>query len=640
MEPFDQWVASAAHPCIQKWSGQLLALGVSWDSFHSAANDVLQDLTSGDDGIPPVAARDIYRVASDELARSQAPMGIFWDLECTPIPSSMSGAHSCSRLKSALAPYGDLVQFRGYASIGLNLIPEKKRSELHLSGCHLVDCPHNGRKEVADKMIIVDAMKFAYDHPKGATLCFVTGDMDYAYLLAVLKQNPNWRTIVISRGSIDTTRMLHVNCDKRMCWETDVLETHYPPKQHLLPPPPGFEYHNDRLILKAHPLPSVENNVVQEEKKSNQEECTFGYSLSTNVQQLSVEEKQRGANEVIPKSSYVAVCQRVSDRSLTQSGNSQRKAETGDDSTFMALSRKCPIKEKDLTPKALEVVAERPFLLYVAWNPLLKGTSIVGHIRPYTVTTTKGIIYMFRSEKDAQKAIAQNEWLRHSGILFDWRERPESPKQLPCVSCKEIFFQSKMLESPNCLGQLFCESCFQESLFWDDTKRESAIESVVKVLETWERNDDTFVFVGILCKALCEGFSNDCKSKADAYFWINEAEAAGKVCQSVRSGSKSKIVFLPHVRDLVANSTSSNSIDTSQEEAFVIDLLRKNKGPLTRLQINTELKSHFVTTMNSSLNRKAVISNGTRNKSFTLVRSFDNQTVGLTYEDAQNLLTK
>jgi hypothetical protein len=46
------------------------------------------------------------------------------------------------------------VQFRGYASIGLGLIPQQKRSDLQLSGCHLVDCPHNGRKEVADKMIV------------------------------------------------------------------------------------------------------------------------------------------------------------------------------------------------------------------------------------------------------------------------------------------------------------------------------------------------------------------------------------------------------------------------------------------------------------------------------------------------------
>ena len=78
-------------------------------------------------------------------------------------------------------------------------------------------------------MIIVDAMQFAFLHPTGATLCFITGDVDYAYTLAVL-QRPCWRTIVISKGTISS--MLHVNCDMRMRWETDILQLR--PQQLLL----------------------------------------------------------------------------------------------------------------------------------------------------------------------------------------------------------------------------------------------------------------------------------------------------------------------------------------------------------------------------------------------------------------------
>jgi hypothetical protein len=62
-----------------------------------------------------------------------------------------------------MAPHGKLEQFCGYASIGEGHIPKQKRSDLELSGCTLVDCPHLGRKEVADKTIIVD------EHPGGAT---------------------------------------------------------------------------------------------------------------------------------------------------------------------------------------------------------------------------------------------------------------------------------------------------------------------------------------------------------------------------------------------------------------------------------------------------------------------------------------
>lgn len=221
MDSFEEWLnKSVEHSYIQQWSQRLIELGASWDTFRRCDEQgVVDDLVQG--GIPLLAARDIYTLASEAIARSDAPLAIFWDLENMPIPSSISGREVATRLKSVVAAHGDLVQFRAYSNIGLGLVPQQKRSDLQLSNCHLVDCPHSGRKEVADKMIIVDAMQFAFTHPEGATLCFVTGDVDYAYLLAVL-QRPQWRTIVISKGTMQS--MLHVNCDMKMRWESDVLQ--------------------------------------------------------------------------------------------------------------------------------------------------------------------------------------------------------------------------------------------------------------------------------------------------------------------------------------------------------------------------------------------------------------------------------
>jgi hypothetical protein len=222
MDSFDEWVKTAQYPCIQEWGEKAVQLGASWDSFRRDKPEVVHDLVQRE--VPILAARDIVDIASDTAKQSSSPMAIFWDLENMPIPSQTSGLEITSSLKAILAPHGGLVQFRGYASIGLGHIPQEKRSDLQLSGCHLVDCPHNGRKEVADKMIIVDAMQFAFQHPEGATLCFITGDVDYAYLLAVL-QRPQWRTIVISRGTMQS--MLHVNCDMTIRWETDILQPIY-----------------------------------------------------------------------------------------------------------------------------------------------------------------------------------------------------------------------------------------------------------------------------------------------------------------------------------------------------------------------------------------------------------------------------
>lgn len=50
-------------------------------------------------------------------------------------------------------PYGSVKSLKAYvattAQLGVAL-----RSELQASGVSLIDCVHNGRKEVADKMII------------------------------------------------------------------------------------------------------------------------------------------------------------------------------------------------------------------------------------------------------------------------------------------------------------------------------------------------------------------------------------------------------------------------------------------------------------------------------------------------------
>ena len=192
MEPFEDWLRSSTHPSIHKWAEKLIELGASWDTwaFQRDVDETILDLQTA--GIPLLAAKDISRVVKEALHRSEVPLSIFWDIENVPIPNEVSGTQVATRLKAILAQHGQLKQFRGYASIGLNHIPEQKRSELQLSGCHLVDCPHAGRKEVADKMIIVDAMEFAFSNSDGATLCFITSDLDYAYmyLLAKLQQRP------------------------------------------------------------------------------------------------------------------------------------------------------------------------------------------------------------------------------------------------------------------------------------------------------------------------------------------------------------------------------------------------------------------------------------------------------------------
>lgn len=74
---------------------------------------------------------------------------------CTP-PCNVPGYDVVNNIRQVAHQYGSVKLFKAYLelseqssskSIGL-------RSELQSCGVSLTDCPHNGRKDVADKMMI------------------------------------------------------------------------------------------------------------------------------------------------------------------------------------------------------------------------------------------------------------------------------------------------------------------------------------------------------------------------------------------------------------------------------------------------------------------------------------------------------
>lgn len=77
--------------------------------------------------------------------------------ENCPVPSAMSGCAVVSNISSLVRPFGSVRLFRAYLELKEHVLTSKSlciRSELQSSGVSLVDCPHNGRKDVADKMML------------------------------------------------------------------------------------------------------------------------------------------------------------------------------------------------------------------------------------------------------------------------------------------------------------------------------------------------------------------------------------------------------------------------------------------------------------------------------------------------------
>lgn len=69
----------------------------------------------------------------------------------------MPGYVVVENIRNVIHHFGHVVLFKAYLEISDN--PNQKtmrslRSELQSSGVSLTDCPHNGRKDAADKMMM------------------------------------------------------------------------------------------------------------------------------------------------------------------------------------------------------------------------------------------------------------------------------------------------------------------------------------------------------------------------------------------------------------------------------------------------------------------------------------------------------
>ncbi|KAI9067045.1 DUF537-domain-containing protein [Trametes sanguinea] len=149
-------------------------------------------------------------------------VAIFWDYEnCTP-PCNVPGYDVVNNIRQVAHEYGSVKLFKAYLelseqssskSIGL-------RSELQSCGVSLTDCPHNGRKDVADKMMIVDMLTYAIDNPAPATIILISGDRDFVYAVSVLRLR-RYRVVVVAPFTAHDS--LKSQATVVLDWQADIM---------------------------------------------------------------------------------------------------------------------------------------------------------------------------------------------------------------------------------------------------------------------------------------------------------------------------------------------------------------------------------------------------------------------------------
>ncbi|KAJ0884299.1 putative transcription factor interactor and regulator CCHC(Zn) family [Helianthus annuus] len=120
---------------------------------------------------------------------SDGPVAILWDMENCRIPSDVCPEDVAGNIRMALRMHpvinGAVNMFSAYGDF--NGFSRRLREGCQRTGVKLVDVP-NGRKDAADKAILVDMFLFALDNPPPCSIMLISGDVDFSPALHVLGQ--------------------------------------------------------------------------------------------------------------------------------------------------------------------------------------------------------------------------------------------------------------------------------------------------------------------------------------------------------------------------------------------------------------------------------------------------------------------
>jgi hypothetical protein len=204
-------------PVVRKYAHILRDAHVTLKSFERSS--VTQELVKI--GIPDFPAADIADAFRKYLARGN--VGVYWDLENIGLPQDKRPMESLTALRDVIIrKFGQIQEFKAYADLATfaDKYPADTRVLFRDCGVEMVDAPHNGRKEVADKHIIVDALWFAL-HVDNPIVCLISGDSDFSPLLSKLKMNAIPTIVISTSGHV---RSLREQSKWALSWPEDFIQ--------------------------------------------------------------------------------------------------------------------------------------------------------------------------------------------------------------------------------------------------------------------------------------------------------------------------------------------------------------------------------------------------------------------------------
>ncbi|KAB2035914.1 hypothetical protein ES319_D04G186400v1 [Gossypium barbadense] len=171
---------------------------------------------------------------------SDGSVAILWDIENCPVPSDVRPEDVAGNVRMALRVHpvikGAVMMFSAYGDF--NAFPRRLREGCQRTGVKLIDVP-NGRKDAADKAILVDMFLFALDNPPPSSIMLISGDVDFAPALHILGQRGYIVILVIPTGVGVSSALCSAG---KFVWDWPSVargEGFVPPSKVLMPPRGG-----------------------------------------------------------------------------------------------------------------------------------------------------------------------------------------------------------------------------------------------------------------------------------------------------------------------------------------------------------------------------------------------------------------
>ncbi|KAH0584274.1 hypothetical protein H2248_009822 [Termitomyces sp. 'cryptogamus'] len=176
-------------------------------------------------------------------------VAVFWDFENLLPRLGVPGYETVQAIRSLAHDFGVIISFKAYLEVSSTL---RLWTELQASGVALIDCPHHRGAQAAGKMLLVDLIAFAIDHPTPATIFLISGDRDFAYAVSTLRHR-KYKVVILCPP--DAHSSLVAQADVHLDWNAKVLRENQGDESSVAPPP---------VPQRARHLPTSVNRVTSD----------------------------------------------------------------------------------------------------------------------------------------------------------------------------------------------------------------------------------------------------------------------------------------------------------------------------------------------------------------------------------------